>query len=188
MASAAATHRAWAEAIFELARDTSSDELERVEGELAAFAKLLTDEPQIMSVFKSPKVAVEVKQELVKKAVDGRFSKLLVNALLVMAQKRRLAELPGVAGAFQALVDAHVGRQRVVVSTAVEMDDETRSQVKGAIAEQIAKQVILEEKVDPALIGGLVFTYGDTRVDGSVRRRLQLFRNKLRGKVRAPVG
>lgn len=188
MATAAAIHRAWADAIFELARDTSSDELERVESELALFAELLTDEPQVMSVFKSPKVGVEVKQELIKKAVDGRFSKLLVNTLLVMAEKRRLAEVPGVANAFQALVDAHVGRERVQVSTAVEMDDDTRAQVKDSIAEQLGKQVILEEKVDPTLIGGLVFTYGDTRVDGSVRRRLQSFRSKLRGKVRAPVG
>ena len=42
------------------------------------------------------------------------------------------------------------------------------------------KTIVMETKIDPAMIGGGVVRFGDSVIDGSVRSRLAAIRNRLR--------
>jgi F-type H+-transporting ATPase subunit delta len=185
MAISEAIHRAWAEALFDLA--LAAHQVEQVEAELAAIAQLLEQEPLLRVFVTTPKIRVEQKQALLERVFNDRVRPLLARALQVMALKRRLDALPGISRVFATLVDRNLGRQRVAVRTVVELTTETRSQLQSALEQRLGKSVILEEQVDPEIIGGLVFTYGDVRVDGSIRRRLARFLNDVKNKVRAPA-
>ena len=60
------------------------------------------------------------------------------------------------------------------------MDDETRNAMKGLIATMTDdKEIILNEKVDPELIGGFVARLDDKQIDASISRKLEDIKKEL---------
>jgi len=184
VARADAVHRAWGEAIFELAR--AAGKIETFEAQLAGIAKLYEEHPALRTLAATPRVRVEVKQKFFEKAFKGQVEPLLHNMLQLAAAKRRLAELPGIARAFTKVADRHQGRARVRVTSAVALDDAARDQIARAVGDRLGKKAILEERVLPEILGGLIIEHGDLRVDGSLARRLSQYLRVAREKVRAP--
>jgi hypothetical protein len=59
------------------------------------------------------------------------------------------------------------------------IDEVTRASVVADLQRLTGKKVLLNEQVDPSILGGAIARVGDTLIDGSVRRRLQLLRQQL---------
>ncbi|HYU15703.1 MAG TPA: ATP synthase F1 subunit delta, partial [Candidatus Acidoferrum sp.] len=74
-------------------------------------------------------------------------------------------------------------RNRAVaeVRTAVPLSDEQRERLSAALSKATGKTVELKVLVDPAVIGGVLARVGDQVIDGTVRRRLELARERLGG-------
>jgi F-type H+-transporting ATPase subunit delta len=49
----------------------------------------------------------------------------------------------------------------------------------GRLSGLLEAPVLLSERVDPGLIGGLVLRVGDTLFDGSIRQRLEQLRRQI---------
>jgi F-type H+-transporting ATPase subunit delta len=65
------------------------------------------------------------------------------------------------------------------VTTAIPVDEAEATQIRTRLATLTGKQVTLDLKVDPDIIGGMVAQVGDTLLDGSIRTRLQNLRKQL---------
>ena len=76
--------------------------------------------------------------------------------------------------------DAKAGRVQAVVTSAVPLPVEVTGEIAGAIAAMTRQQIVMETKVDPALIGGIVTRVGGTVFDGSVKTQLEQLRQTLR--------
>ena len=48
-----------------------------------------------------------------------------------------------------------------------------REQVKDKLVADLGKDVVLREKVDPAIIGGIVMSSGGLRIDASIASQLE---------------
>jgi len=99
--------------------------------------------------------------------------------LMIRRHRTGVAEL--VSDIFTRLADEHEGIARGVVTTAVELSAEERLQVQAKLAELTRKQVQLETRVDPSIMGGMVARVGDQLLDGSTRTRLETLRKRLHG-------
>jgi F-type H+-transporting ATPase subunit delta len=112
---------------------------------------------------------------------------LLANTLQVLAANRRLALLPEVLAHLQSLLDAAQGTSRVRVETATALTDVQRTKLANLlstllttladnkqVAKQAAKHVVLEDTVQPRLLGGFrTFVNGhvwDASVQGGLTR------------------
>ena len=71
-------------------------------------------------------------------------------------------------------------RQSATVTTAIAPDAETVARVQAALEKATGKTIVLDKRVDPRLLGGLVIRTGDTVIDGSLRSRLVELRRRLR--------
>ena len=100
--------------------------------------------------------------------------------LLVLADKRRLTLLPLVARHILEKRDEIKGLIQVDVTTAVELDKKQVNRLKSIIEEKTGKQVTLNLKVDPDIIGGIIITIDETRIDGSLLKDL----DKIKARVR----
>ena len=104
----------------------------------------------------------------------------VANVLRLLVERQRLHNLASIAQAYRALVDQKIGRVRAVITTAVEMPADVTNQLGAAIAAATKKQIVLETRVDPKLIGGVVTQVGSTVLDGSLRTQLEELRTTLR--------
>jgi len=109
-----------------------------------------------------------------------QLSPFVVNVLRLLVERQRLTDLPDLARSFRDLVDEKDGRVRATVTTASAVDATMTGEISGALAAMTNKQIILETKVDPALIGGVVTRVGGTVLDGSLKTQLEGLRSQLR--------
>jgi F-type H+-transporting ATPase subunit delta len=170
--------RVYAEALLNAAQKRGE-----VDAILEQFESLVRDALQTDSLvgafFSSPAVPAGVKAEVIKKVCAGRASELFTNFLLVVNDHGRLELLRTILFEMRELNDKRARRLRVLVRSAVPLPDDQRETIRQGIQNHFQLEPILDLQVDPALLGGVVVKVGDWVYDGSVRERLQTFRNHL---------
>ena len=97
-----------------------------------------------------------------------------------MGDRNRLDRLPEVLRAFRDLADAHLGRLRARVSSAVPLDAAEADALAVRLSQLTRAKVLLERTVNPGLIGGAVAQVGSLVYDGSIRTQLEELRNSLK--------
>jgi ATP synthase F1 delta subunit len=166
----------YAHALFEVASE--HDTLDRVHEELGEFADQLAENREMQIFFFSPYFSSNEKKEGIGKVVadaDEQF----VNFLELLAERHRLPALMRVRRRFDSLWAEERKLLPVSLTSAVELDEELVKDVGKQIEEQTGRQVELESKVDPDVLGGLVLQVGNMVMDASVRSRLERLRKQV---------
>ena len=170
----------YAQAAFELARDKG--ELDVWERDLGALDAAL-QVAGTMEFLANAGVLGEAKQEFLRRVME-QPTPLVWNLMLLLVERNRVALLPQIIEVFQALVDEERGIAHAQVVTAVPMSDEERNAIARRLSELIGKQVQVETREDPEILGGLVARIGDRLVDGSTRTKLITLKRQLAGSTR----
>ena len=97
----------------------------------------------------------------------------LVNTLVVMAERGNFDLLSSVAETFALVAEEKRGVVAVDVTTAVALSDSLRESITNKLAADLGKAVVLRENVDPAIIGGIVFSAHGQRIDASIASQLE---------------
>jgi F-type H+-transporting ATPase subunit delta len=147
--------------------------------ELRAFDEVLQKEPQFATFLATPNVRREVKKDVITKVFGGRTSDFTLNFLKVVIDKRRQMFLRPMIRAFIDGYHARMGEMVVKVQTAVPLEQAHRTRLTRTLKAKFEKEVVLEERVNPRILGGLVLQVGDMRIDGSLRSRLDMVGAKL---------
>jgi F-type H+-transporting ATPase subunit delta len=167
----------YAEAALELV--PSEAEAEEASGELNELARFLRDTPQLnYLLFRAP-ISVAARCGLVDRVFRQRCSPVAEGLLKVLTRRDRLVLFPVIAARFRALLDRREGKVDVTVTTAVEMDDQTRRQVIQTMRERHGALPALHELVDPSLVGGMVVSVGGRVYDDSIATELDRMCEKL---------
>ena len=167
----------YAQAAFAVALEQGNPE--RWLGDLDALSDLVA-QPQAAAVLQSDRVPDAEKERLLKTALLDVAPPALNLARLLVA-KRRVRLAGQVREEFGSLLDAHEGRARATVTTAVPLSDEQTAGIAGRLSQITGKTVTVEQDVDPGIVGGLVARRGDTLIDGSTRSRLVALKKSLQG-------
>ena len=98
----------------------------------------------------------------------------------LVVERGRASGLPQIAMQYAELADAQAGRVRATVTAATPVGPGALAQVKTALEGATGKKVLLEQEVDPELIGGVVTQVGSYRLDRSVKTMLEQMRSGLK--------
>lgn len=168
----------YAQALFELGNESSS--LPALTDEIQRFASVYSESDDLRSVVDNPLVAdkdrFNVLNEVCQRLGLGPVSK---NAILLLAERRRLAVIPYVARDLTLLADEKAGAVRAMVTTAAQLPDSFFAKLKSELEKATGKKVQLERSVDPSLLGGVVTRIGDKVIDGSLRTRLETMKRTI---------
>jgi F-type H+-transporting ATPase subunit delta len=136
-------------------------------------------EPTLRRFLESPRVSAAEKNAVLAKAFQDRLPRLLVRFLQLLVSNRRQMLIPDIAIAYMALLDEVEGRVHAEVTVARAIDGDAEKAITRQLTRAIGKTVVPHVTVDPSILGGIVVRYGDTLMDGSVRRRLATLRRRL---------
>ena len=167
----------YAKALFELAVDHRIQD--QVLSDLRALVPIF-NQPEVLEFAKSPLIKSDSKVAVIKASMDQKgLAKEVFQFLQLLAAKDRLGIFEQVVEAFQDEVDAAHNVSRGLVRSAAALGPNERQQLEQSIERALATKVILNYKVDPSVIGGLVAQVGSYTFDDSVASHLKRLSEEL---------
>jgi F-type H+-transporting ATPase subunit delta len=167
--------RRYAQAIFQIAQ--AKNNLDEWKKELRKLAEVTKDR-EAMDLIDHPKVAFDLKAELIKQRLNTT-NELVLNLCNLLILKGRLKNADQIADEYESLLDTQRGIKHAVVTTAVAVDETEKQKITSQLEKITGKKVTVKLQVNPNIIGGMVARIEDTLIDGSVRNRLDLLRRDL---------
>jgi F-type H+-transporting ATPase subunit delta len=169
----------YATALFELARDEQS--VDAVQADLDKFNAMLAESVDLRRLVRSPVFGAEVQLKALSAVLDqAGISGAAGNFLKVLTANRRLFAVAEVIRAFNSLVAKYRGEASADVTVADALSDKNLDALKVALKAVTGKDVTLNVKVDPAIIGGLVVKVGSRMVDSSLRTKLNSIKHAMK--------
>jgi F-type H+-transporting ATPase subunit delta len=170
----------YAAALFDLAKEEG--QLPRVEGDLKAFQAMLDESADLRRLIRSPVISAEDQSEALDAVLaKAGVSPLTVNFFRLIARNRRLFAVADMIRDFRALLARERGEVSADVASAHPLTAEQLSALKEALRMQIGKEVQVNTRVDPGLLGGLVVKVGSRMIDSSLRTKLNNLKVAMKG-------
>ncbi len=155
----------------------------QVEEVLEDFQELLrnteAEGSDLRNFFASGVIGRATRGRAIEEAFGGRAHPLLVNFLLVLNDHDRVRLLPAILFKVQDIRDQRARRLPVYLHSAVPLADEQVERIRARVRESLRLEPVIETRVDPELLGGVLLRVGDWVFDGTVRRRINDVRNEL---------
>ncbi|MCP4571806.1 MAG: F0F1 ATP synthase subunit delta [bacterium] len=161
---------------------TSAREQGVVEGvgeSYAAMLQVMEGNRDLRTFMDSPQVAEQEKKDLVKSVFGDHVESVLLHFVYLLVDKNRIENFRDIGEKYAALVEAEKGVVRAQVVTAITLSDDLSEQLNAKLAARTGKTIILEKRVDPAVVGGVKVTLGDYVLDGTVRTNLDQLKKTL---------
>ena len=169
----------YATALFVLARDERS--LDAVKTDLDRFETMLAESSDLKRLVRSPVFSAEAQSKALAAVLDhAGISGIAANFLRVLTANRRLFAVGDVIRAFRALVAKFKGEATADVTVAEHLSEKNLEALKSALKSVTGKDVGLNVKVDPSIIGGLVVKLGSRMVDSSLRTKLNSIKHAMK--------
>ena len=171
--------RRYAGALFDVAEKRST--LDRTAQELRELRDLVETHQDLRRLFESPLVPPSTKRSVVEALTNAapQLSGEVKRLLALLAERGRLQLVGDIAEVFDELLNKKKHIVRAEVVTAAALTPSTRDALAGALGRATGGQVLLEERVDPEMIGGVTASVGGVVFDGSVATHLERLRQRL---------
>ncbi|GAB4133508.1 MAG: ATP synthase F1 subunit delta [Thermogutta sp.] len=168
----------YAEALLDVAEATG--EADSLVQELEDLVREVLDSyPEFEDILGSSVVSHEEKTQILRRVFGGRASNRLLDFLLVLSRRGRLDCLRAIVRAVREEWIRRRNEIRVRVKTAVTLSAEVVSELERTLESLLGRRPIIEQRVEPDLLGGIVIEVGDTVFDASVAVQLERVRKQI---------
>jgi len=169
----------YATALFDLAKEANA--IDAVQADLARFDAMVADSADLNRLVRSPAFSIDDQLKALTAVLDrAGIGGLAGNFLKLVTSNRRLFAAREMIRAFGELVAQHKGEATAQVTVAEPLKDEHTQALRAALKAVSGKNVSLDIKVDPAIIGGLIVKLGSRMVDSSLRTKLNAIKHAMK--------
>jgi F-type H+-transporting ATPase subunit delta len=170
--------RRYARALLDIGMEEG--QVRQVLSEVEEFAKALGGSVELREAMEASHVSREDKQSM----LDAVFAKsgylpTTKSFLSLLVEKGRMNVLPAILSELRRMVEEFEGIERVEVTVPMPLSVPQKDLLRTVLERRTGKKVVLEESVDPAVLGGMVVRVGSTVYDGSVRTQIHQIRENL---------
>jgi F-type H+-transporting ATPase subunit delta len=153
--------------------------LTEVEDELFRFMRIVDGTPELRDALSSRDVPAAARRQIVTDLLQSRATPTALSLASYATQVGRPRDYEALLVFLVDRVATENDRRVAEVRAAVDLDEEQRRQLEAALSGVAGRAVEVRVTIDPAVLGGFVATIGDTVVDGSVRHRLDVLKERL---------
>lgn len=163
-----------------LRRAEQENVVEPVTNGLAAFAQCLNEDARLRRFLEAPQITTRQKQAVVEEALESRVHPLVVQFLKLVIDRHRELLLPEIAMTWQVILDERANRQTATITSATPLNRAAVASLGQALEHVTGKTIVIQERVRPDLLGGVVVQTGDLVMDASLKTRLGNLGRQLR--------
>ena len=170
----------YASALFDLAREQR--QIDAVGRSLDLLAQALVDSRDLAELVQSPLIdRAEAGRAFAAVAQQLALDPVTTNFLGVLARNGRKNQLQNVIRAFRRLSAEHRGETTAEVVTAHPLKDEQLTALKQQLRARAGRDVAIETRIDPEILGGIVIKMGSQMIDASIRTKLNRLAEAMKG-------
>lgn len=170
----------YAAALFDLAKE--QQQLDAVASDFKQLSALLAESSDLRRLVSSPVISADDQARAIGAILDkGQANALTSNFLRLIARNRRLFALRDMITAYRALLARERGEVAADVASAHPLSDEQMTQLKDTLRISLGKDVQINTRVEPSLLGGLVVKVGSKMIDSSLRTKLNNLKVAMKG-------
>lgn len=170
----------YASALYDLAGERKL--LDQVASDLRSLQTMLGESVDFRRFIASPVMSREdQKKGVLALAEKAGLNELTRNFLGLLAVNRRLFALSGIVVAYLSRLAQARGEVTAEVVSAQALTETQAAALAAALKQAVGKEVAVEAKVDPSLLGGLIVKVGSRMVDSSIRTKLQRLQLAMKG-------
>ncbi|KDR75067.1 hypothetical protein GALMADRAFT_140617 [Galerina marginata CBS 339.88] len=182
----------YSKAVFGAALSKSPQTLNKVHTDLASLANTIKKDSDVATFVHNPTLSLQERtkglQSLFAK-IEGTgpkkepLSDVTKNLFGVLSENGRLGEAEEVIVGFNELIAQYKGELTVTVTSAAPLPKDVLTRLETSLKQsqtaQAAKSLKIENKVNSAILGGLIVDFGDKTIDLSVQSRVTKLNNVL---------
>ena len=169
--------RKYSQALYQLGKE--QQQLSLFQEELEAIRQIFNENEELKKVFYHQRVQSTDKKEIINKIFAEQLSAFILNFLCLLIDQKREDSLVAIIREFNYLVNKEQGIIEVEVVSAIELDRQIMTKLTEKLKQAIDCQIILKEKCDPSIIGGLILKIGDYIIDGSIKNHLSSLEERI---------
>ena len=170
----------YAAALFELAKDQR--QIETVEADVKTFQAMLDSSEDLRRLVRSPVIPADGQlRALTTLLGKAGISGLTSNFIKLLTRNRRLFAVADILRTFRALLARERGEVSADVATAHALTPAQMQVLSDSLKASIGKNVQINTRVDPHLLGGLIVKVGSRMIDSSLRTKLNSLKVAMKG-------
>jgi F-type H+-transporting ATPase subunit O len=157
--------------------------LDKVEAELSAIVAASKNGPTFSQFLRDPTVSKDIRVKAIQDiATAAKFTNITNNFLAVLAADGLLKDIESITQKFKTLTMAHRGEVKATVTTVIPLPAEEEKELKETLQYILGagKKVLVEQKIDASILGGLVVEFDQKVFDMSIKTRAQQMERFLR--------
>jgi len=171
----------YAKSLIDLAGEQNI--LEGVKNDMDLFVHTLKANPELQAVLRNPIIHHDKKIKILEAVFGKNVTKATDGFFKIMINKSRGELLFFAAEEFVNQYNLKKNIVKALITSATPLSDDNKAKITALIKAEIGGTIILQTKVDPALIGGFVLTVGDRQVNTSIADKLKKLKNDFANKV-----
>ncbi|HXV83767.1 MAG TPA: ATP synthase F1 subunit delta [Candidatus Binatia bacterium] len=169
--------RRYTKALFQLAHEAGQEE--KIGQEIESFLEAYTN-PLLQKVLTNPAFKIDSrKRTLIEVSNSLKLSRLAIHFLLLLLERDRLAYLPSIAALYRRLLNEAQGRLDAKVVSAGSLEPSIVDRLREVLHGISGKEIVLQQEMEPALIGGVLVEFEGKVYDGSVRTQLEKMKERV---------
>lgn len=163
--------RRYAKSLFDLAEERKVSDAVFSDMELVRAVSAASRD--FRKLMQNPTVNTDKKLAVLKLIFGGKVNDITLSFFTILTKKRREEYMNEIAASYISLFRAKKGITVAQLLTAVPAEETLRKQIMEIVQRDTGRKIVLEETVDPSLIGGFILNVGDRQFDESVSRKLR---------------
>lgn len=170
----------YAQTLFDAAYNAGGqDGVLEVRDQAKKIIAAVRENADLQSALKDSSYSPEQRASVARGVFEG-FNPALVDVVSVMAERAEAELLPRVWDAFEGLVGSKLNLVVVETTTVVPLDDHLREVIRKKAESELGMKVVLDERIDASLLGGIIMSANGERIDASVQTQVENARETLK--------
>ena len=141
--------------------------------QMLSLSRIFKEQPDFTRLLGNMSLSKEERVKILDSVLRGQIHLYLLNFLKILCERGALNEYEGCLAAFKTLYNQAHGIVEAFVTTAVALEDEQRARMTEKLSEMTGKKVVLNEKIDATLVGGVLLEMNGQRYDNTLKNRLK---------------